>query len=103
MTTIKLKNTDLISSFTNMNEYVQKYENISFDINKMREAVDQLIDDMQKGKVKGLITAGVNPSFTLPNAESFTIAILIKTILQRHSLFSRPILNSTFNDIIYSP
>jgi hypothetical protein len=26
-----------------MNEYVQKYENISFDINKMREAVDQLI------------------------------------------------------------
>ena len=43
MTTIKLKNTDLISSFTNMNEYVQKYENISFDINKMREAVDQLI------------------------------------------------------------
>ena len=43
MTTIKLKNTDLITSFTNMNEYVQKYENISFDINKMREAVDQLI------------------------------------------------------------
>ena len=26
MTTIKLKNTDLISSFTNMNEYVQKYD-----------------------------------------------------------------------------
>ena len=39
------------------------------------EAVDQLIDDMQKGKVKGLITAGVNPSFTLPNAESFTTAL----------------------------
>jgi hypothetical protein len=43
MTSIKLKNTDLISSFTNMNEYVQKYENISFDIEKMRQAVDQLI------------------------------------------------------------
>ena len=39
------------------------------------EAVNQLIDDMQKGKVKGLITAGVNPSFTLPNAESFTTAL----------------------------
>ena len=36
------------------------------------EAVDQLIYEMQKGKVKGLITAGVNPCFTLPNAESFT-------------------------------
>ena len=43
MTSIKLKNTDLISSFTNMNEYVQKYENVTFDIEKMREAVDQLI------------------------------------------------------------
>ena len=39
------------------------------------EAVDQLIDEMQKGKVKGLITAGVNPCFTLPNAESFTAAL----------------------------
>ena len=43
MKSIKLKNTDLISSFTNMNEYVQKYENITFDIEKMREAVEQLI------------------------------------------------------------
>ncbi len=39
------------------------------------EAVNQLIDEMQKGKVKGLITAGVNPCFTLPNAESFTAAL----------------------------
>ena len=39
------------------------------------EAVNQLIDAMQKGKVKGLITAGVNPCFTLPNAESFTAAL----------------------------
>ena len=39
------------------------------------EAVNQLIDDMKKGRVKGLITAGVNPSFTLPNAESFTNAL----------------------------
>jgi len=38
-------------------------------------AVNQLIDEMQKGKVKGLITAGVNPCFTLPNAESFTAAL----------------------------
>ena len=37
--------------------------------------VDQLIDDMKKGKVKGLITAGVNPCFTLPNAESFTTTL----------------------------
>ena len=39
------------------------------------EAVGQLIDEIQKGKVKGLITAGVNPCFTLPNAESFTAAL----------------------------
>ena len=39
------------------------------------EAVNQLINEMQKGKVKGLITAGVNPCFTLPNAESFTAAL----------------------------
>ena len=39
------------------------------------EAVDQLIEKMLKGKVKGLITAGVNPCFTLPNAESFTAAL----------------------------
>tara|TARA_S200000501_G_scaffold359855_1_gene386252 strand:+ start:1003 stop:4083 length:3081 start_codon:yes stop_codon:yes gene_type:complete len=39
------------------------------------EAVDQLIDDMQKGKVKGLMTAGVNPCFTLPNAEGFKTAL----------------------------
>ena len=39
------------------------------------EAVDELIEDMQKGKVKGLITAGVNPSFTLPNANAFTSAL----------------------------
>ena len=39
------------------------------------EAVDQLIDDMQKGKVKGLMIAGLNPSFTLPNAEGFKTAL----------------------------
>ena len=39
----KIKNTDLISNFTNMNEYVQKYEHIEFDLDKMREAVEQLI------------------------------------------------------------
>ena len=38
------------------------------------KAVNQLIDDMQKGKVKGLISAGVNPSFTLPNSEIFNTA-----------------------------
>ncbi len=41
--TLKIKNTDLISNFTNMNEYVQKYEHIEFDLVKMREAVEQLI------------------------------------------------------------
>ena len=40
---LKIKNTDLISNFTNMNEYVQKYEHIEFDLVKMREAVEQLI------------------------------------------------------------
>ena len=40
---LKIKNTDLISNFTNMNEYVQKYEHINFDLEKMREAVDQLM------------------------------------------------------------
>jgi MoCo/4Fe-4S cofactor protein with predicted Tat translocation signal len=39
------------------------------------KAVNQLVDDMESGKVKGLITAGVNPSFTLPNAEAFTAAL----------------------------
>ena len=39
----KIKNTDLISNFTNMNEYVQKYEHIKFDLDKMRKAVEQLI------------------------------------------------------------
>jgi MoCo/4Fe-4S cofactor protein with predicted Tat translocation signal len=39
------------------------------------KAVNQLIDDMESGKIKGLITAGVNPSFTLPNADAFTTAL----------------------------
>ena len=37
--------------------------------------VNQMIDDMESGKLKGLITAGVNPGFTLPNAEAFTAAL----------------------------
>ena len=39
------------------------------------KALQQLIDDMEKGKVSGLLTAGVNPGFTLPNAEAFTSAL----------------------------
>ena len=39
------------------------------------QAVNKLIGDMKSGKVKGLITAGVNPSLTLPNAEAFTVAL----------------------------
>ena len=37
--------------------------------------VSQLIDDMENGTLKGLITAGVNPVFTLPDAEIFTAAL----------------------------
>ena len=37
--------------------------------------VSQMIDDMESGKLKGLITAGVNPGFTLPNAEAFNVAL----------------------------
>ena len=35
----------------------------------------QLMDDMKSGKLKGLITAGVNPGFTLADAEAFTAAL----------------------------
>ena len=37
--------------------------------------VNQMIDDMESGKLKGLITAGVNPGLLLPNAEAFTAAL----------------------------
>ncbi|MEK9603396.1 MAG: TAT-variant-translocated molybdopterin oxidoreductase [Flavobacteriaceae bacterium] len=39
------------------------------------KSVEQLIADIEKGNVSGLLVAGVNPSFTLPNAESFTSAL----------------------------
>jgi len=39
------------------------------------KSVSQLVDDMESGKINGLITVGVNPSFTLPNAAAFTAAL----------------------------
>ncbi len=39
------------------------------------KSVAQLVDDMKGGKIKGLITAGVNPAYTLPNAAAFTAAL----------------------------
>ncbi|MGA0373204.1 MAG: TAT-variant-translocated molybdopterin oxidoreductase [Flavobacteriaceae bacterium] len=37
--------------------------------------VKRLLDDMESGKLKGLITAGVNPGFTLPNSDAFNTAL----------------------------
>ena len=36
------------------------------------QGVMQLLEQMKNGEVKGLITAGINPGFTLPNAKAFT-------------------------------
>ena len=38
-------------------------------------AVNTLIEDIASGQVKGLITAGINPVFTLPEGEAFATAI----------------------------
>ena len=37
--------------------------------------VDRLIEEMQSGQVGVLMTAGVNPVYSLPNAEEFTEAM----------------------------
>ena len=31
----------------------------------------KLVSDIKSGEVKGLITAGINPGFTLPNADEY--------------------------------
>jgi molybdopterin-containing oxidoreductase family iron-sulfur binding subunit len=36
------------------------------------QGVMQLLEQIKNGEVKGLITAGINPGFTLPNAKVFT-------------------------------
>jgi molybdopterin-containing oxidoreductase family iron-sulfur binding subunit len=36
------------------------------------QGVMQLLEQIKNGEVKGLITAGINPGFTLPNAKAFT-------------------------------
>ena len=33
--------------------------------------INQLVNDLNSGKVKGVIMAGVNPAYTLPNADAF--------------------------------
>ena len=38
-------------------------------------AIDQLVNNINSGKVKGVIMAGVNPAYTLPNAEAFVAGL----------------------------
>ena len=38
-------------------------------------AVNQLVSEIKSGTVKGLITVGVNPGFTLPNADEYLAAV----------------------------
>jgi MoCo/4Fe-4S cofactor protein with predicted Tat translocation signal len=38
------------------------------------KAMMELIEDIKSGKVKGLLTAGINPGYTLPNASEFISA-----------------------------
>ncbi len=42
--------------------------------------IDQVVNDLNGGKIKGVIMAGVNPAYTLPNADAF-IAGLKKATL----------------------
>jgi molybdopterin-containing oxidoreductase family iron-sulfur binding subunit len=37
--------------------------------------VAQLVDDLNSGAVQGIITAGINPAYSLPNADSFAAAM----------------------------
>ena len=37
--------------------------------------VSQVVDDLNSGALQGIITAGINPAYSLPNAEAFTKAM----------------------------
>ena len=80
--TLKINNTDLISNFTNMNEYVQKYEHIEFDLVKMREAVEQLIKirpfERKAPEPSIVLRAVTKPSSMLCLLEAYDLGVAIK-------------------------
>ncbi len=39
------------------------------------DAVNKVIEGLSKGSIKGIITAGINPAYTLPNAATFVEAV----------------------------